>query len=173
MNYFTPPTPLVLNSDFSPEECAHRLRDAIDAERPAMFGFSGYRGSKPFLGEVEGTQFRVLQRAFSNRNSFPTVLTGEFQPRGTGTRTSAVFDLELTSKIAISLFNAVGLLVLVPIFLYSRTSHPVLLVVFICGYGSLLFFSPKIIRGYGADQERRIAEFLRITLQADDDPFRS
>jgi hypothetical protein len=173
MRYFTPPTPLVLSSDFNPEECARRLREAIDAERPTVFGFSGYRGSKPFLGNVEGKQFRVLQRIYSNRNSFPTVLTGEFEPQGTRTRVNGIFDLELTSKIAICLFAAVGLLILAPIIMISYRSQPVLLAACVCGYGSLLFFMPRIVRSSGRDEERSIADFIRATLQADDDLSRS
>jgi hypothetical protein len=30
---------------------------SIDVERPTMFGFSGHRSSKPFLGEVGGKTF--------------------------------------------------------------------------------------------------------------------
>jgi len=173
MRYFASPTPVVLSSNFNPEECARRLREVIDVERPTVLGFSGYRGSKPFLGEVDGKKFRVLQRIYSNRNSFPSVLTGEFEPQGTGTRVKGVFDLELTSKIAICLFNVFGLLVLVPIIMYSYTSQPVLLAVFVCGYGTLLFFIPRIVRGYGRNQESSIADLMRVTLQADDDLSRS
>ena len=169
MKYFSPPTRLVLKSDLDPEECAQLLREAIDAERPTVFGFSGYLGSKPFLGEVDGTQFRVLQRTFSMRNTLPTVLTGEFQPQGRGTRVNGAFDLELTSKIALCLFSAFGLLVLVPVVIYSYTSQPLLSVAFACGYAALVFFSPRIVRAYGSDQEKRIGDFLRIILQADDD----
>lgn len=170
MRYFGPPTPLAFSSDFNSEECARRLREEIDTERPAFFGFmlSGYRGSKPFLGTVNGKRFRVLQRITFNRNSFPSVLTGEFEPQGTGTRVKGVFDLELTSKIAILLFNAVGLLVLVPIIMFSYTSQPVLSAVVACGYGSLLFLMGRIVRSWGRDQEKSIADFIRVTLQADD-----
>jgi hypothetical protein len=101
------------------------------------------------------------------------VLTGEFEPQGNGTRVKGGFDLELTSKIAISLFNAVGLLVLVPIIMFSYTSQPVLLAVFVCGYGSLLFLMPRIVRGSGRDQEKSISEFIKVTLQAGDDLSRS
>lgn len=169
MSYFAPTSPVVLTSDFNPEECARRLREVIDVERPTFFGFSGYRGSKPFLGKVDGKQFRVLQRTYSNRDSFPPVLAGEFEPQGTGTQVKGVFDLEVTSKIAICLFQAVGLLVLVPIIMFSYSSQPVLLSVFVGGYGSLLFFMPRIVRGSGRDQERSIADFIRVTLLAEDD----
>jgi hypothetical protein len=169
MKYFVPATPLVLHSHFSPDECERRLRQSIDPEQPTMFGFSGYRGSKPFLGDVDGKQFRVIQRIYDGRNTLPTVLTGEFQPQETGTQVKGTFDLETTSKIFICLFGVVGLLVLIPIVFFSYASHPVLSVIFVCGYGALELFAPKIFRGFGLDQERSIAGFLKETLAADDD----
>jgi hypothetical protein len=167
MRIFAPPTSLVLISGFDPKECANRLREAIDVERPTGFGFSGYRGSKPFVGEVNGNQFRVLQRTYSFRNSFPPVLTGEVQPQGVGTRINGVFDLEPTSKVAIGLFGALGLLFIVLIIYLVGADKPVLLTLFVCGYGALLFFMPRIIRGAGGEQERSIAQFLRTTLEAE------
>jgi hypothetical protein len=134
-----------------------------------MFGFSGYRGSKPFCGLVDGKQFRLVQRIYSNRNSFPPVLTGAFQPEGSGTRVSGTFDLEPTSKIAIGVFGVFGLVLLITIVAISHTSHPALLIVFICGYGGTLLFAPRIFRGIGEDQEKRIAEFLCETLVARED----
>jgi hypothetical protein len=169
MKYFACPTQLVIHSDFSPDECARRLRGSIDAEQPTMFGFSGYRGSKPFLGEVDGNRFRVLQRIYRSRNSFPPVLTGEFQPEGTGTRVKGVFDLELTSKIAICVFSIFGLFILILLGVLSHTSDPLLLVLFGCGYGSLVIFSPRFFRHMGRDQEQSIADFMRDTLDAEDD----
>ena len=168
MRYFAPATHVLLCSEFNPEECATRLSEEIDAERPTAFGFSGYRGSKPFLGRVSGNRFRVLQRVYSNRNSFPPVLTGEFEPRGNGTRIRGVLDLEVTSKIAICVFSVFGLLVLIPIIMFSYTSQPLLLAVCVCGYGSLLFFAPRIVRGYGKNQENSIVDFIKATLRADD-----
>lgn len=169
MKYFAPATPLVLRSDFSPDECERRLRDSIDLEKATMFGFSGYQGSKPFLGEVDGKQFRVLQRIYSNRNTLPTVLTGKFQAQGAGTRVEGTFDLESTSKIAICVFGVFGLLTLILIILLTFTSHPVLSAIFLCGYGGLLLFSPRIFRGFGTDQERKIAGFLKDTLVANEE----
>jgi hypothetical protein len=109
MRYFAAPTSLDLYSDFNPQECARRLREAIDSERPAVFSFSGYRGSKPFLGNVDGQQFRLLQRSY-DRNSMPVVLAGEFQPHREGTHVKGTFDLEVASKIALSLLSAFFLL---------------------------------------------------------------
>jgi hypothetical protein len=169
MRYFTPPTNILLYSEFNPEECATRLSEEIDPERPTVFGFFGYRGSKPFLGMVSRNRFRVLQRVYGNHNSFPPVPTGEFEPRGNGTRIRGVLDLEVTSKIAICALSVFGLLVLIPIITYSYASRPLLLAVFVCGYGSLLLFAPRIVRGYGKNQENSIVDFIRTTLQSDDD----
>jgi hypothetical protein len=164
MKFFPPPTPLDFYSNFDPEECALRLGSSIDAEEATMFGFSGYRGSKPFVGRVEGKQFRVIQRVYSNRSSFPPVLTGVFEPEGIGTRVKGQFDLEATTKIAICLLDAFGLLVLILIARLSRVSHPVLLAVFVCGYGGLIVFSTRIFRGIGLDREKAITRFLKETL---------
>jgi hypothetical protein len=168
MRFFKQPTPIALNSDFSPEQCAERIRDAIDREHRTFFGLSGYRGSKPFVGEVDGRYLRLLQRIYSMRNSFPPVLTAEFQPRGAGTRVNGIFDLELTSKIAICSLSACGVLVVGMVAFISYASHPVLAVVSFSGYCTMLFFFPKYLREIGASQERSIADFLRVMLEADE-----
>jgi hypothetical protein len=169
MRFFPPPTPLALYSDFSPEECVLRLSRSIDVEKPTMFGFSGYKGSKPFLGEVDGKRFRLIQRVYSNRNILPTVLTGEFEPEGTGTRVKGQFDLERTAKVAICLLGFFGLFILVLIATFSYAAHPALTIGFISGNGGLLILSPRIFRGIGVDQEKSVARFLQETLVATDD----
>jgi hypothetical protein len=125
MNYFTPPTPLVFDSALDLEECERRLREAIDIERPTIFSLSSYRGSKPFLGKIGGRQIRILQRTYG-RNAFSPVFSGEFQTQAAGTKVIGKLDLELTSKIAICLLSTLGILVLIPIIIYSRTLHPLL-----------------------------------------------
>ncbi len=173
MRFFAPPTPLVLFSEFDPDECRCRLRESIDPEQRTIFGFSGYRGTKPFLGEVNGKQFRILQRVYSNRSSLPPVLTGEFKPQESGTRVEGTFDLELTSKIAICVFGVFGLLIVALVAILSYASHPVLSVAFACGYGSLLICSPRIFRGMGLDQEKSVAAFIKETLIANGGPSSS
>lgn len=169
MKYFPAPTTLILLSNFSPDECERRLCQSIDLEEPTMFGFSGYRGSKAFLGKVHGKHIRLLRRTYSSRNTLPTVFTGELQAQGTGTQLKGAFDLETTSKVAICMFDIVGLLILTPIIFFSHGSHPVLSAIFTCGCGGLLLFSPRIFRDMGQDQERNIADFLKETLLANDD----
>jgi hypothetical protein len=168
MRYFKPPTRIALNSALSPEECAERIRDAIDSERRTFFGLSGHHGSKPFVGEVDGRYFRLVQRIYRLRNSFPPVLTAELQPQGAETRVHGSFDLDLTSKMAICLLSACGVLVLGMVVFISYASRPVLSVVSFCGYCTLLFFFPSYLREVGTSQERSIADFLRVTLEANE-----
>jgi len=78
MNLFARPAPLVLYSNLSADECARRTGQAIDPEKVALLSFSGYRGSKTFLGEVTASQFRILKRG--HRNTFPPVLSGHSCP---------------------------------------------------------------------------------------------
>jgi len=170
MNLFTAPGHLVLYSHLSPYECARRLNQAIDAEEFALFSFSGYHGVKPFLGEVTGLQFRVFARRY--RNTFPPVLAGAFLPRKEGTRVEGIFDIELTSKIAICLFSLVGVLVTAPIVVFSLRNHDAptwMAVTFACGFGTLAALAPRIVRSYGRDQERDITDFLCTELEARED----
>src|SRR5262245_20342734 len=168
MRYFKPPTPIALISALSPEECAERIRAGIDRERRTFFGLSGYRGSKPFVGEVDGMYFRLVQRIYRLRSSFSPILTAELQPQGVGTRVHGSFDLELTSKIAISLLSACGVLIVGMVAFISYASRPVLSVVLFCGYCSLVFCLPRYFREVGTHQERSIADFLKSTLEADE-----
>jgi len=171
MKYFPSPTVLELYSNFSPEQCASLLSAAIDSERRTFFSLSGYRGSKPFLGAVEGLEFRLLQRVYY-RNSFPPVLTGEFISHGHGTRVEGTFDLELTSKIAICVLLGFGLLIVPVICTAVRGSGNTLAAATIAiGYAALALFAPRIIRGIGLPQERDMTDFLCTTLQAGEDRY--
>jgi hypothetical protein len=82
--------------------------------------------------------------------------------------------LEQTVKIAICVFGFFGLFFLVLIAAASYGVHPALSVIFVCGYGALLIFSPRIFRGIGIDQEKSATRFLQETRLATDDlPFRA
>lgn len=167
MRLFLPPTPLGFYSELSPEECERRLRNSIDPEESTIFSLSGYRGSKPFVGEVHANTFRVIKRIYGKPPTFPPVLTGAFQPKGNGTQVKGSFDLEWTSKAAICVFDVFGLLILALVTIFSYASHPVLLALFIIGYGSFLLYSPRMFRRNGLDQERSIACYVREVLEAD------
>jgi len=168
MNYFTPPTPLVLYTDLRPDECERRMREAIDEVVPAIFSFSGYCGNKPFMGAVNGRKVVVIQRTFG-RGSLPTAFSGELQSHKDGTRVKGSFDLEIASKILLCLVVVAGLLFIILIVSSSYKDHPVLSIAFACGYCGLLLFTPRSLRGSGIKQEKAIANFLRELLVADDD----
>ena len=171
MKFFASPTVLELYSNFSPEQCASLLSAAIDSERPTLFSISGYRGSKPFLGAVEGLEFRLLQRTYY-RNSFPPVLSGKFSAHGHGTRVEGTFDLEVTSKIAICALLGFGILIVPAICMAVRAGGNTLAAAAIAiGYAALALFAPRIIRGIGLPQERNMTDFLCTTLQAGEDRY--
>lgn len=175
MSYFASPTRLVLYSNLSPDECTIRLGNAIDKDDFALFSFSGYHGVKPFLGSVEGQQFRVFQRGYKN---IPPVLSGTFLPLEQGTQIDGNFDLEITSKIALCLFSVFGAVVMTPVVLYSLKEHTVphwMAISFACVYFAGVLLAPRIVRWNGRDQEREIADFLCVTVEAGEDSsaFRS
>jgi hypothetical protein len=64
-----------LHTDFDAEEVRRRLVDGIDPEERALvFGykFSGYKGSKPLIGSVEGQEFYLFRRRYRNNELYPT-----------------------------------------------------------------------------------------------------
>lgn len=170
MNYFAPPKSLAFYSNLSADECARRISQAIDVEKISPFSFSGYRGSKAFLGEITGSQFRILRRGY--RNTFPPVLSGMFSPEKQGTRVEGSFDLELTSKIALCVLSLVSLPIVALVVLYSLREHTVPAWVAV-SFASVWFVGallvPRIVRWNGRDQERDIADFLCAKLEAGDD----
>lgn len=168
MKVFGSPTRVVLYSNYSPEECVRRLSAAIDPERYSLFGISGYRGSKPVLGTMDGLNFRILQRTYA-RNSFPPVFAGKFSARGRGTRIEGSSDLELTSKIAICAI-VLFFFVLSPIIWFvAGPAHRWFVFVWIICSAVPGLFAPRIIRGLGTDQEREMNDFLCVTLAAGED----
>jgi hypothetical protein len=170
MSFFTPPRPVVLFSSLSEDECARRLERAIDNAEFSLFAFSGYRGTKPFLGDIDGRQFRVFKRGF--KNTFPPVLFGTFLPRKDGTQIRGEFDLETTSKIALCVFGLVGIVILTPIVLYGLREHtvpPWVAFGFAGVYIALCLLGPRIMRSNGRTEEKDISDFLCAEFEARED----
>lgn len=166
---FQPTTRLLLYSNLHPGQCAHRLSQSIDPEQYTIFSFSGYAGSRPFLGNVEGLQFRVFQRRYRN---MPPVLCGTFQSQRFGTRIEGAFDLDRTAKGLLLFCGSTGILVAVAVFANFIKNHDLsprmaLLLACIAIGGAAL--TPRLIRAFGLDQEREIRDFLCTTLEAGDD----
>ena len=169
MSLFAVATPIVLYSNLAADECARRLRDAIDTEQLAVFSFSGYHGSKGFLGHVDGRLFRVRQRTYA-RNVSP-ILCGELLPQGRGTAVRACFDFGRLFKTWLLLVMALGILVIVPgIYSSARGAFggPTAIALSIV-YVALVLLLPRILREVGRSQERCITDFLWTTLEAGDD----
>ncbi len=170
MNCFAPPTSLALYSNLSADECTRRISRAIDPEKAAPLSFSGYRGSKTFLSEIAGGQFRIFKRGY--RNTFPSVLSGALVPRKQGTLVEGSFDLELTSKIALCTLSLFSLFVVAQVVLYSLREHTVpawMAMAFAAIYVGGALLVPRIVRWNSRDQERDIADFLCVALEAGED----
>ena len=162
---------LVLYSNLGPDECARRLLECIDIERFTPFSFSGYQGSKSFLGRVNERRFRVRQRTYG-RQDVPIALSGEFLPRKRGTLVTGVFDLEPIAKIAACLIFAVGgvsAAFIVKVLLARPTISPGIAVICACTYITLALLAPNIARALSLDQERSITDFLCTALEAGED----
>jgi hypothetical protein len=163
---FAPPTLLRLRTALDPDTCAKLLADAIDADRYSFLSFSGRRGTKEFVGTVDGREFRIFQRGYRNMQA---TLTGSLRPCGTGTCLEGSFDLDITTKIAICLFAVVGLAAITPIVLSSFREHTVpswSVAIFVAVFLAATVLAPRIARWNGLDQERSIADFVRETLNA-------
>jgi len=63
-----------LLTPLTPAECASRLTASIDTERSALFSFVGMFGSRPVVGRVTESSFRI-RKSIGYRNSFQSVLT--------------------------------------------------------------------------------------------------
>jgi len=74
---------VVLHSDYPPETCLAKLSGDIDIDQFTLFSFSGYRGSKPILGRIEGNEFRLHKRRHWH-NSWGPVLFCRITPYGRG-----------------------------------------------------------------------------------------
>ncbi|MDP1631391.1 MAG: hypothetical protein Q8L66_08220 [Caulobacter sp.] len=86
---FLAPPPAVLQSPLRSQDCADRLRAAIDSD------FSLF-GDNPVIGAV-GDSSASLRKRIRNRNSFQTVMRVKFVDRGAGT--------EITCRSGMSVFS--------------------------------------------------------------------
>jgi len=87
---------MILHTRLPIEECKARLAAAIDIERLA-FSWSGFGGSKPFLGQFREDRFRLQKRRYY-RNNFSTYFYGRFVPEG-GTRIEGEFKMHPFSRV--------------------------------------------------------------------------
>ena len=167
-----------LHTNVDAEEVRRRLVDGIDPEERALvFGykFSGYRGSKPLIGRVEGQQFYLFRRRYWNSQLAPTFF-GRFVPQDQGSKIEGYFDVRPRVKTLVQTVTVLGVIVTALPFLLSLTdvfqrSHYM--------HGSLAFgllalpafvlyglFMPKLGLWLSKNDEKFILEFLRQNLRA-------
>jgi hypothetical protein len=78
---------VALLSPLPREDCAERLRDAVDS------GWTGF-GNKPAIGRVDETSFRIRKRLpAAVHNSFQSYLTGRMESDGNATRVLCRFGM--------------------------------------------------------------------------------
>jgi|SRR5579862_9502892 hypothetical protein len=171
MKFFAPPTPLVLFSNRSPDECARRLTQAFDPERRAELGERMLRLSKQYLGDVDGRRIRVKRRQPLFSRNVSILFTGELEPERRGTKISGAFDLEPSSKI-MTVVAALGALFLIAAVNFPARNAFSFWIAAACALGFLvvLLGAPRILRAIALNQEGDIRDFLCETLEAGEDP---
>ena len=165
MKFFGSPAPLLLYSDLSPDECARRLSQAIDTPSFTFFSLSNYRGSKPFLGRINGHQFLLFGRVYSK--NIPLVLSGSLLRRERGTRIEGTFDIGGFWKTCTRVVGISGLVICY--FTRGEGRSHWFDVVFLCSALVIATVGPNIVRLFGLDQQRGITDFLCVQLEAVED----
>jgi hypothetical protein len=172
---------IVLHSALAPDALVDRLRSSVDEERRTPFSLSGYKGSRPVLGKVGESTFR-LQKRRCWRNDFAPHFYGQIQPEPGGTKIEGYFDVPRWAKLFMRVWLAAAVALGTPIFVLTLLdvttgSHnvsgdkwvglavPPALVAF----GILL---PKLGRLLGRPDERTILEHLQNTLAARCEDYR-
>ena len=168
-------TVFVLHSALTPDAATEALRRSIDEEHWTLFSLSGYKGSRPLLGEAGETTFRVQKRRYG-RNDFAGHFYARYAPEPGGTRIEGYFDAPRWARYSMRIWLGFAVLVGAPIFVeavldVATGSHhingdkwvgllvPPALVLF----GTVL---PKIGRLFGEADRRFILDHIQSILGA-------
>jgi len=166
---------VALHSDINISECLNRINNAIDTPRRTLFSLSGYRGSRPILGKIEGDKIQLEKRRYY-RNSFAPYFYATLSEQNHGTRIEGYFDSPPFVKIFMRIWLAFAVAIGIPIFIRSSKDFlvgtqnvggdafvgilvPLVMIVF----GILL---PKIGRWFARSEEGFILNFLQQILPA-------
>lgn len=163
----------VLHSTLAPSAMADALRRSIDEEHRTLFSLSGYKGTKPILGEVGQDTFRLRKRRYS-RNDFAGQFFARFEPEWSGTRIEGYFDASRWARWYMRIWLAGAVLIGTPLFVstivdmtrgVSRGNDWVGLVV----PPALILFGvamPMVGRLFGRPDRQLILEHVQHTLGA-------
>jgi hypothetical protein len=164
-----------LHTEFDPEACIRRLDDSIDPWHRTPLSFSGFAGSKPVIGWINGYEFRLRKRRYY-RNDFAPQFYGNLKRNGRGTVVEGYFDMGRVTKVFMRIWLAIVILTGTPTFLSTvrglirGTSHATenplvgLLVPPFMVLGGFLL--PKFGLWLGRHEEKYILEFLHTRLTA-------
>jgi hypothetical protein len=109
---------ITLHSDFPPKSCLAKLAEHIDMDQFTLFSLSGYKGDKPILGRVVGTEFRLHKRRYWH-NSFGPVLFGRVLPDFKGATIEAYWDIWKWPRVFMKVWLGFAIVVGIPIFAAS------------------------------------------------------
>ena len=155
------------------EECKARLASSVDAERLG-FSWSGYAGSRPILGRLRDTSFRLQKRRYY-RNSFAPFFFGRFVASDGGTLIEGEFRMHPFVKVfMIVWFSFLGVFS-VTIVLTVAFAKPadvqgssVLGLMIPAGMAAFGVALVKFGRWLGRSEETAIVAFLTSTLETND-----
>jgi|HubBroStandDraft_6_1064221.scaffolds.fasta_scaffold113318_2 hypothetical protein len=163
------------HTDFDREACVRRLDDSIDPWHRTPLSFSGFEGSKPVLGWINGYEFRLRKRRYYN-NGFAPEFYGNLKANGRGTIVEGYFDMARVTKWGVRIWLGGAILMGIPIFVstlrdlirgssYAPEGFLIGLLVppTMVLLGILL---PKFGLWLGRNEEKYILEFLQTTLIA-------
>ncbi len=150
------------------EECNARLRAGIDPERLA-FSWSGFAGSKPILGKVRDSGFRLRKRRYY-KNDLAPFFYGRFVPEGSSTRIEGEFKMHPVARVFVivwfSFLACLFVIASIP-FVKGRQDADVgtlLASIGLAAFGIVLIkFGRWLARGEG----RAIVAFLESTLEVE------
>jgi len=154
------------------EECRARLTAGVDEERLA-FSWSGHAGSKPILGKLGETGFRLQKRRYY-RNEYAPFFYGRFVSSDRGTLIEGEFRLHpFVRAFMIFWFSFLALFTAL-VLVQSATGRPGVqadtgrllgIALFLGVFGVALV---KFGRWLGRGEERAIVAFLKTTFEASD-----
>ena len=105
---------LILDSNFDTKACVENLAALFDEDEFSLFSLTGYRGAKPLIGRVVGSEFRLHKRR-QWRNGFGPVLYGRIVPVGGGTQIQAYWGFLRRARIYLLIWLVFAALISVPL----------------------------------------------------------
>lgn len=162
---------MTLHTRIPIEECEARLASSVDAERLG-FSWSGYAGSRPILGKLRDSSFRLQKRRYY-RNSFAPFFFGRFVASDDGTLIEGEFRMHPFVRVFMivwfSLLGVPSVIMLISVFAgQADIQDGPLALVLPAGMVAFGVALVKFGRWLGRSEETAIVAFLKSTLETTD-----